>query len=782
MIVIRQGNKRHEFELYRKTNEKVKKYNLILAETAKGFRPQKLRIGDTLLQPNSIIPVLRDEEIFMAEKCGEMEKMLDDFGVSHEKIDLCRFCLIEGKINTMKRGYRFHGEQICEECAKKEIFREMRYRNIQSDDAIVKVLRRVRDVDKILRIFDPRSGLDPEVTKFDEIEAHSFEGKNIDELKIPQFLKKNLKKRGITKLFPTQSRAIDNGLLEDEDLLIVSATASGKTLVGEIAGIPKVAKGKKLLFLVPLVALANQKYEEFKRNYRFGVAIRVGLSRIYTGESFHLDTAIDADIIVGTYEGIDFLLRAGKDLGEIGTIVIDEVHMLDEEERGPRLDGLIARLRTHHPNAQFIGLSATIGNAAELAADLALRPVIYDQRPIPLERHLVFTQEDAKKDVLQKIVKREWNTLSKKGYHGQSIIFTYSRRQCNELATYLQRRGIKARSYHAGLSYHERKRTEDAFWNQQIHCVVTTAALSAGVDFPSSQVIFASLQMGIEVLKVREFHQMLGRAGRPDYHEKGKVYILIDPLREYRDTSEDEVAFHLLQSQEEDVEVRYTQEMELEILLANICSSPANLTELNNAMLYPLDMKKREILEKKNLIKNNKATPYGRAVSVSFLSIEEAEHIRKHLNGDLLDLVVSLERYENVYITNALRSTLEVQSTRLFSGEVLEAVTQPKQLKMVEPLLTEFFACECKEYPYCDCSVKKISRKIIEYRMKGYSPQGIAKAFLRYHLVTYSGDIFSYLDSIVHIMEACERIARIFNKKRLKEIQNIKKRIEKGKS
>ena len=781
MIVIRRGNKKNEFEIYKKENEEVKKFNLILGGTSKGYRPKRFRSGEELLKPKDAIALLRGGEIYMTEKCTEMEEMLEDFNLSYERINLCRFCLIEGKINPMKKGYTYHGERICEECAQKEIFREMRYKNITLNEGIVKVLRRVKDVDKVLRLFDPRFDLDPEITKFDEIAAHSYEGKKIDSLTIPAFLKKSLKNRKITELFPTQSLAIDNGLLKGKNLLIVSATASGKTLIGELAGIPKVPEGKKLLFLVPLVALANQKYEEFKRNYSFRAALRVGISRIQTEEFPIVDTDIDADIIVGTYEGIDFLLRSGRNLGEIGTIIIDELHMLDDEERGARLDGLVSRLRTLYPEAQFIGLSATIGNAVELAQDLDLQPVIYDHRPIPLERHLIFTQEHKKKEIIRKLVKREWNTISKKGYHGQTIVFTYSRRKCGEIASYLQSRGVIASSYHAGLSYVERKTTEEVFWNQKIQCVVTTAALSAGVDFPSSQVIFESLQMGIIILKAREFHQMLGRAGRPDFHEKGKVYLLIDPLKDYRETTEDKVAFELLQSSDENVEIVYTEDMILENLLANICCSHHKLWEFNKNSLQPIDLRKIKILENFKLVRDNKPTFYGKAVSVSFLSIEEAEFIRKNLNKDILDSIVSLERFENVYITNTLRSTLELKSAKLFSGEVLEAVAKPKEIKIVEPLIMEFFTCDCKDYPYCECPIKKISRKMIEYRLKGYSPKKISKAFLKYNLIIYSGDVFSYLDSVVHKIEAFERIARIFNKKRLKEIHSLKKRIEKGK-
>jgi len=121
-----------------------------------------------------------------------------------------------------------------------------------------------------------------------------------------------------------------------------------------------------------------------------------------------------------------------------------------------------------------------------------------------------------------------------------------------------------------------------------------------------------------------------------------------------------------------------------------------------------------------------------------------------------------------------------LKSAKLFSGEVLEAVTKPKDINIVESLLLEFFNCECKDFPYCDCAMKKISRKIIEYRLRGLSPKRISKEFLKYNLILYSGDIFSYLDSIVHRIEAFERISRIFNRKRLGEIQKLKEKIEKG--
>ena len=69
----------------------------------------------------------------------------------------------------------------------------------------------------------------------------------------------------------------------------------------------------------------------------------------------------DADIIVGTYEGLDYLLRSGNSalLSNLGVVLIDEIHMIDDEDRGTRLNGLIKRIKHLYPHSQIIVLSAT---------------------------------------------------------------------------------------------------------------------------------------------------------------------------------------------------------------------------------------------------------------------------------------------------------------------------------------------------------------------------------------------------------------------------------------
>ena len=172
----------------------------------------------------------------------------------------------------------------------------------------------------------------------------------------------------------------------------------------QLAGVPKALKGKKFLFLTPLVALANQKYRDFKKRYEplgLKVAIKVGMNRIKAkGELKLPDSNIaNADIVVGTYEGIDFLLRSGKSslLNDLGLVLIDEIHTISDEERGLRLNGLIKRIEHLFPKTQVIGLSATIKNPKALAKDFNMKLVQYKERPVPLERHIVFVRGDVQR-------------------------------------------------------------------------------------------------------------------------------------------------------------------------------------------------------------------------------------------------------------------------------------------------------------------------------------------------------------------------------------------------
>lgn len=774
MLIIRKTTrKKPELEIY-KVNDSKKIYYLTLRREQTALRPHKFRSQDQLYQPKKAVQLLKREHIYLSKDeetlsiKKELEELFKYLQTTYEWIDLCRHCFIEGKI-TQTPQYAYRGEKICRDCALQEVKKELRYRKVSVP--VGPILDRLKDVDKVIRLFDPKFRKTQD-TLYDIVEGTLPEPLlRIDDIDIPEELK-TIFKKDITHLLPIQQKAVEAGLLNNTNLLVVSATASGKTLIAELAGLKSVYHKKKFLFLVPLVALANQKYEDFKKKYgqKSTVSIRVGMSRIKTKESLYIiDTDINADIIVGTYEGLDFLLRSNINLGDVGCIAIDEVHMLSDPERGPRLDGMISRLRALHPHAQFIGLSATVGNPHSIGKELGTETILYEERPVPLERHIVLTPD--KKETIRELILKEWKEISQYGYHGQTILFTNSRRNCENLASFLRSEGINAHAYHAGLPYIKRKTVELQFWNQKIQAVCCTAALSAGVDFPSSAVIFDSYKMGIEPLTKGEFHQMVGRAGRPLYHTLGRVYLLVEPFSE-----DDTTLRHLLEGGMEEVDVAYTEDQELENALA-VKACNLSLESVNDYALWKLTPELFTTLEKYYMIQDRKITEYGRAVSVSFLSVEEAEFIRRRLDKDILDTIIQLEPFENVYLTQRLKSQLDIEVDTFFSGTCLEAVTTNETILNT---LVEFLICDCKESPYCDHPKYNVSQKICGLRMNRLSPSRISKTFRQqYGLLLYPGDVFSYLDAVVHKIEAVERIANVFSKEEVvKKAEILKKTIE----
>lgn len=803
-------------------------------------------LNEKLMPPGEVIKLLRSQAVFIATPDEDVEKFLMSLNIKVRKTQVCDFCAYEGNITIVNSSYsyKYHNQLICRNCAFDTIKQELKlqgfdkkiFRNLKS------TLEKTGSLEKTLSVLDPH--FDPlkntKLTLYDKTKKskHIIPPVDMKRLKIPKNFKKVLLDSGNTKLLPVQYLAIKEGLLKGEDLLVVSATGSGKTLVGELAGITKALKGKKFIFLTPLVALANQKYRDFKKKYsKLGlkVAIKVGRNRVKAkGELKLPDSDVsNADIVVATYEGIDYLLRIGNSqaLSNLGVVLIDEIHMIDDEDRGTRLNGLIKRLKNLYPKTQIIGLSATVKNPEFLASEFNMKLVQYSQRPVPLERHLVYTRnESQKRHLMRQLVQKEYNTKSKKGYRGQTIIFTNSRRKTHQIANYLNNKRVNAHAYHAGLSYYKKERIEKDFDKGKISCVVTTAALAAGVDFPASQVIFDSLVMGNKWINPNEFSQMLGRAGRPSYHDRGVVYLIPEVGNDFAGESEEAKALDLLESNSEDVYIEYDEESSYEQILADISSnsikSRKELNEFYETINVPISLKTAtDEMEDLGLIRytpSNKmeVTKYGRATSVSFLSIDEAEFIKNTLNDReylkryvghspmykkkdkydklkvlILAMALDLEMFENAYLSsvihNQIANALKIKfSTRLFAESTLDIISSGEAIEKVDKkfqdaliaLQTDFMQCKCQDRPFCTCMQRGISEVIIHERLKGKDPQDISnKLFRKYQIQVYPGDIFSWLDNFVKNLDAIKRIANSFNKNNIvKKTNYLIKKIENG--
>ncbi|MEM5773346.1 MAG: DEAD/DEAH box helicase, partial [Candidatus Aenigmatarchaeota archaeon] len=199
---------------------------------------------------------------------------------------------------------------------------------------------------------------------------------------IPECFIQKFKEEGISELYPPQEEFIKKGLFKDKNFVISLPTAGGKTLIAALAIISKLSSIRcKAIYTVPLVALANEKYEYFKKLFegKWKVAISVG----------DLDSSdpwlADYDVIICTNEKLDSLIRHGVPwVKEIGLIVVDEIHLLNDPERGPTLEILLTQLREIVPRAQILALSATINNAKELAGWLNAYLLESNFRPVKL--------------------------------------------------------------------------------------------------------------------------------------------------------------------------------------------------------------------------------------------------------------------------------------------------------------------------------------------------------------------------------------------------------------
>lgn len=202
--------------------------------------------------------------------------------------------------------------------------------------------------------------------------------------KIPDKIIELLTEEKITELRPAQEKAINAGLLEGKNLLVCTPTASGKTLIAELAATKTILEQhKKAVYIVPLIALANEKTKEFKKKY--SSILKIALT---TGEMDNSEQRLaNYDLIICTAEKLDSITRHKTSwLNEIKLIIIDEIHLLNDISRGPTLEILITLLRQITPTAQIIGLSATIGNPQELAQWLNAELVADNWRPVPLHK------------------------------------------------------------------------------------------------------------------------------------------------------------------------------------------------------------------------------------------------------------------------------------------------------------------------------------------------------------------------------------------------------------
>ncbi|MFD1571567.1 DEAD/DEAH box helicase [Halorubrum laminariae] len=350
---------------------------------------------------------------------------------------------------------------------------------------------------------------------------------------------------GIRELYPPQAAAVDAGVCEGSNVVAAIPTASGKTFIAQLALLTADGPG---LYVCPLRALAREKYEAFASL----PDLEVGIS---TGDFDASGEALAGnDIIVATSEKIDSAIRNGASwVDELACVVVDEVHLLDADRRGPTLEVTVATLRRQNPDIQVVALSATVDNPDAIAAWLDATLIQSTWRPVDLRTGVAVggsidfddgtTREipldgPARKggnggdgdgsddggsdlddtDVTAALVA---NTVAE---GGQCLAFVRSRAEAVSLAQRLaadglaEQMGIEAAAaaagdeaaavdgtvtghqladclrsgvafHHAGLRSGHRTVVESAFRDRDVACICATPTLAAGVNVPARRVV-----------------------------------------------------------------------------------------------------------------------------------------------------------------------------------------------------------------------------------------------------------------------------------------------------
>jgi len=401
----------------------------------------------------------------------------------------------------------------------------------------------------------------------------------------------------IKELYVPQEEAIRAGILAaaNKNFVIASPTASGKTLLAELVMLKSVLTASgKCLYVVPLNALAYEKYQNFKD--KFSSVAKIGISTgDYESSSRYLERY---DVIILTLEKLDSLTRLKPSwLRKISVVVVDEVHVLGDEKRGPRLEGAMARFMSFNPSARIIALSATIPNAAEFGNWLHASLIQSEWRPVPLKEEVFLAEDDRK--IIERVIE-EVNEGS------QVLVFVNTKRGSASFARKIAAQLKMANKeldeladkvdigvddlgdmVRCGVAYHnswlhpeQRRAMEESFRERVLKVICCTPTLAMGVSLPARMVLirnykFFTLGRGNEPMPVCWVKQVFGRAGRPEHDEYGIGLIVARSEDEFEEIEELYINGEL-----ERIESQFSAEALTEQVLATIVGGAHRMDEI----------------------------------------------------------------------------------------------------------------------------------------------------------------------------------------------------------
>ena len=367
-----------------------------------------------------------------------------------------------------------------------------------------------------------------------------------------------------------QAEVVPEILGHDQNLLVVAPTGAGKTVMGMVAALRAVIQDRrKAAWLVPQRSLTDELDRELETWRVQGLRVE----RLSGEYAVDMKRIRDADMWVATTEKFEALCRTAalrEALAEVGTLVVDEIHMLGDAARGPVLEALLTRIRGGATMTRIVGLSATVSNAEQVADWLDARLLRSSWRPSRLiwqlptiPAHGDFAVSQAARSRLAAaitgLVTRDGGSVivfcgSKRNVRRTALVIAASRGVDVSGAWQADTRRLEQICHQARIGLHyqgweHRREAERAFREREADVLIATSTVAAGVNLPARAVIVQDSQIGLESLDVATVQQMFGRAGRVGAGEdSGWAFLIVDE-RERADWQARLVAGHTVRSQ-----------------------------------------------------------------------------------------------------------------------------------------------------------------------------------------------------------------------------------------
>jgi helicase len=361
---------------------------------------------------------------------------------------------------------------------------------------------------------------------------------NLERFGLPGQLIKRWSQEDIRFLLPLQSEAVTRfGLLDGKSLIISGPGTSGKTFCGELAAVAKATEKGKAVFLVPLKAIAEEKYRIFEKRYgALGLKIRLA-TRDHTSHDSDI-LKRNFDIATMIYEKFNCL--TANDISIIkntSCFILDEFQFIADARRGIEIELIIKKIKKFNTAAQIVILIGGGSSPDRIARWLNLPALSERRRPVDL-RMGVFHRgtfrfrgfndlNEGDEHWLPQIEPSDDEPISSQnmaaikhlsGQGEQILIFTSTKRKSVELAEYLAthldfsparaasaalsegppslQNEILARClnkgvafHHAELDEHQRQVVEDGFRGGEIRILTSTSTLAWGVNLPAKNVL-----------------------------------------------------------------------------------------------------------------------------------------------------------------------------------------------------------------------------------------------------------------------------------------------------